>query len=195
MNYIQFLRLSSNNQQKIYALREVYHRAVQVPFDGVESLWQELKSFEDSLDRTKAMEVMNNLWPAYRQALLTFRQLSNHVRALIPTPAPTSLDRPELVLPALPILDALERSILARWKAYLKWEESDPLELDQRGQSATLVSRIFHVYRKALIRMWYHDDIKSMACLWLEKVGKHQEALKISEMWVGADPDKYAVLD
>ncbi|KAG6875136.1 hypothetical protein C0992_005078 [Termitomyces sp. T32_za158] len=190
MDYIHFLRLPPTTEEKLHALRRVYYRAVQVPFNGVEKLWQELKLFEDSLDITKAREVIENLWPVYIRALRTFRQLSNHTGALIPTPAPTPLERPELVLPALPILDAAERCLLARWKAYLKWEESDPLELDKRDQSATLVSRIRHVYRKALIRMWYHDEIRSMACVWLAKVGQHEEALKISEMSVKANPDR-----
>ena len=33
------------------ALRKVYHRAVQIPLENVEALWQELEAFENGLNR------------------------------------------------------------------------------------------------------------------------------------------------
>ena len=33
------------------ALRKVYHRAVQIPLENVEVLWQELEAFENGLNR------------------------------------------------------------------------------------------------------------------------------------------------
>ncbi len=38
-------------QQKMDALRKVYHRAVQIPLENVESLWKELEAFENGLNR------------------------------------------------------------------------------------------------------------------------------------------------
>ena len=150
---------------------------------------------ENNLDRTKAESVVTELWPAHVQAVLTFRQLTNHMRSQSPSLVPAPLDYPELVLPALPTLDAPERRLLKRWKAYLKWEESDPLELEKRNDSATLVLRIQYVYRKALIHMWYHDEIWFMAYEWFNKVGKHDEASTILKMGIKANPDRYADLD
>jgi hypothetical protein len=38
-------------QQKMDALRKVYHRAVQIPLDNVERLWSELETFETNLNK------------------------------------------------------------------------------------------------------------------------------------------------
>jgi len=36
------------------ALRKVYHRAVQIPLENVETLWSELEAFENNLNRITA---------------------------------------------------------------------------------------------------------------------------------------------
>jgi cleavage stimulation factor subunit 3 len=36
------------------ALRKVYHRAVQIPLENVETLWSELETFENNLNRITA---------------------------------------------------------------------------------------------------------------------------------------------
>lgn len=171
------------------ALRKVYHRAVQIPLEGVETLWQELESFENNLNRITAKKFMTDLSPAHMQARTTFRQLTNHVGALFPPP--TSLNRSELVLPALPTFNTSERTLVGKWKAYLKWEESNPLELEEKDRSI-LVSRIQSVYRKALIRMRYYPEIWFMAHTWLNSVGKHDEALTILKAGIEANPARYA---
>ena len=41
-------------QQKMDALRCVYHRAVQIPLENVEQLWRELDAFENKLNKITA---------------------------------------------------------------------------------------------------------------------------------------------
>ena len=55
-DYIDFLKSGDSkgtwdDQQKMDALRRVYHRAVQIPLENVESLWKELDAFENSLNK------------------------------------------------------------------------------------------------------------------------------------------------
>jgi len=140
------------------ALRKVYHRAVQVPLENVERLWQELEAFETSLNRITAKKFMADLSPAHMQARTVLRQLMNHVGPLYATTSQ------EMYLPSLPKFDASERALVGKWKAYLKWEESNPLELEE-SQKATLFTRIQGVYRKALIRMRYYTEIWFAAVL------------------------------
>lgn len=142
------------------ALRKVYHRAVQIPLDNVEALWQELEAFEMNLNRITAKKFMADLSPAHMQARTTLRQLINHVSGLYPPPPaiPAPFNHPELLLPSLPTFDAAERSLVGKWKAYLKWEESNPLEIEEKDR-AVLISRIQGVYRKAVIRMRYYTEI------------------------------------
>lgn len=40
------------------ALRKVYHRAVQIPLENVETLWSELEAFENNLNRITASPIV-----------------------------------------------------------------------------------------------------------------------------------------
>ena len=40
------------------ALRKVYHRAVQIPLENVETLWSELETFENNLNRITVRVVL-----------------------------------------------------------------------------------------------------------------------------------------
>ena len=95
---------------------------------------------------------MTDLSPAHMQARTVLRQLVNHVGAIYP---PNS---PEIFLPSLPKFDASERALVGKWKAYLKWEEGNPLEIEEKDRS-TLITRIQVVYRKAVIRLQYYSEI------------------------------------
>lgn len=142
-------------------LRKVYHRAVQIPIDNVERLWSELEAFETNLNKITAKKFMADLSPAHMQARTVLRQLVNHIGPLY------NSNPNELYLPSLPKFDSSERALVGKWKAYLKWEESNPLELEEKDK-ATLITRIQSVYRKAVIRMRYYTEIwyVCLAALW-----------------------------
>src|SRR5271154_4204919 len=57
---------------------------------------------------------------------------------------------PEICLPLLHRFDVSEHALMGKWKAYLKWEESNPLEIEQKDQ-AILITCIKGVYRKGVI--------------------------------------------
>ena len=183
------------------ALRKVYHRAVQIPLDNVERLWQELEAFETNLNRITAKKFMADLSPAHMQARTVLRQLVNHVGAIYP---PNSS---EIYLPSLPKFDASERALVGKWKAYLKWEEGNPLEIEEKDRSI-LITRIQGVYRKAVIRLRYYSEIwhvvyllfytylltllflRFMAYTWTNSVGKHDEAMSILKAGMEANPSR-----
>lgn len=135
------------------ALRKVYHRAVQIPLDNVERLWQDLETFETNLNKITAKKFMADLSPSHMQARTVLRQLSNHLSTLYP---PNT--HHEICLPSLPKFDAADRALVGKWKLYLKWEEGNPLEIDER-EKATLIGRVMGVYRKAVVRMRYYTEI------------------------------------
>jgi cleavage stimulation factor subunit 3 len=135
------------------ALRKVYHRAVQIPLDNVERLWQDLETFETNLNKITAKKFMADLSPAHMQARTVLRQLSNHLISLyLPNP------QNDMYLPSPPKFDAAERLLVGKWKSYLKWEEVNPLEIEEK-EKATLIGRIMGVYRKSIIRMRYYSEI------------------------------------
>ncbi|KAF8972103.1 hypothetical protein BDZ97DRAFT_1783153 [Flammula alnicola] len=181
-DYIQFLKSGQatttwEEQQKMDALRKVYHRAVQIPLDNVERLWQELETFETNLNKITAKKFMADLSPAHMQARTVLRQLINHVTPLYAS------NSQELFLPSLP-------NSMRKWKAYLKWEESNPLEIEEKDK-ATLITRIQGVYRKAVIRMRYYTEIWFMAYTWTNSVGKHDEAMSILKAGLEANPSSF----
>ena len=123
-----------------------------------------------------------------KQARTVLRQLTNHPSAMYP---PSSND---IFLPPLPRFDASKRTIVGKWKAYLKWEESNPLEIEEK-EKATSITRIQGVYRKAVIRMRYYSEIWYMAYTWTNSVGKHDEALSILKAGLEANPSRYVCID
>jgi cleavage stimulation factor subunit 3 len=101
---------------------------------------------------------MADLSPSYMQARTVLRQLQRHIGPLFPPAPASSTSRPPLYLPALPTFNAAERALVGAWKNYLKWEEGNPLELEEKDRG-TLVQRVQAVYRKAVIRMRFYGEI------------------------------------
>jgi cleavage stimulation factor subunit 3 len=92
------------------------------------------------------------------QARSVLRQLQRHLGPLFPPPPPSSPSRPYLYLPSKPTFNAAERALVGAWKGYLRWEESNPLEIDEQDRN-TFVTRVQGVYRKAVIRMRFFGEI------------------------------------
>ena len=89
-------------------------------------------------------------------ARVTRNELVEHFKRLrLPGPGVDSrmLDIP----PPPPILRSEERSLLAAWRKYLGYEESNPLAIDD--DKAALTYRLINVYRKAVIQMRFYPEI------------------------------------
>jgi hypothetical protein len=112
-------------------------------------------------------------------------------------------------LPASRTFNAAERALVGAWKNYLKWEESNPLELEEKDRS-TLIQRIQGVYRKAVIRMRFYSEIwwvlcsflllsilihakRYMSYVWNNSVGKHEDAVNILKEGIKANPARSVV--
>jgi cleavage stimulation factor subunit 3 len=48
--------------------------------------------------------------------------------------------------------------LVGAWKSYLRWEENNPLEIDEQDRN-TFVTRVQGVFRKAVIRMRFFGEI------------------------------------
>ena len=100
---------------------------------------------------------MGDLSPAHMQARAVLRGMDKHMKTLFPS-QPSHNGQPSLVLPRVPTFSQNERALVGAWKAYLKWEENNPLELDEKDKGV-LIQRVQAVYRKAVIRMRYFAEI------------------------------------
>ncbi|KAH7919879.1 Suf-domain-containing protein [Leucogyrophana mollusca] len=194
-DYIQYLKIGETTtpgeeSQKMDTLRKVYHCAVQIPLKNVERLWFELSTFEYNLDKTTANKIMLGLSSSHVRACTVLRQLERHQGPLFPPPPQSSSLRSPHYLPHTPTFNAAERALVGAWKTYFKWEESNPLEFEDKDRSA-LISRIQGVYRKAVIRMRYYSEIWYMAFVWTNSVGKQEDAVNILKAGMEANPTSF----
>ena len=83
--------------------------------------------------------------PAYMTARTALREMSSLTDAL-PRPA----------LPAKPRFSDQDRALVAAWKSYLKWEEGNPLVIEDE---AMLSARIGYALRKCLGEMRHFPEL------------------------------------
>ncbi|VDB95403.1 unnamed protein product [Peniophora sp. CBMAI 1063] len=194
VDYIRFIQqgetpTTRDEQTKMDQLRKVYQRAVQIPLDNVEQLWQEYERFENGLNHVLAKKFMAEFSPAHVQARSVLRQLQKHIGAIYPKTSSPSLP---IWLPHRPKFDAADRALVGAWKGYLRWEESNPLELEDKDK-AVLASRIRGVYRKALVRMRYFSEIWYMAYVWTAASSTQAQALKLLKDGIAANPTSFVL--
>lgn len=92
------------------------------------------------------------------QARTVLNQLQEHLVVLFPPAPATKTGRPAIYLPRTPVFNSPDKALVGRWRKYLKWEESNPLEIEDKDKSQ-LHARIQSVYRKAIVRMRYFPEI------------------------------------
>lgn len=88
-------------------------------------------------------------------ARVTRNELAEHYKRL--RLAGPGVDIRMLDIPSPPTLRSEERSLLAAWRKYLEYEESNPLAIDD--DKAALTYRLISVYRKAVIQMRFYPEI------------------------------------
>jgi len=88
-------------------------------------------------------------------ARVTRNELAEHYKRL--RLSGPGVDIRMLDIPSPPTLRSEERSLLAAWRKYLEYEESNPLAIDD--DKAALTYRLINVYRKAVIQMRFYPEI------------------------------------
>ncbi|EKM58947.1 uncharacterized protein PHACADRAFT_249079 [Phanerochaete carnosa HHB-10118-sp] len=205
-DYLQFLKdLDATTPweegQKNDAIRKAYQRVVQIPTENVKRLWEEWQEWENGLNKITAKKLISDATPAHMQARTVLNTLQEHLIVLFPPPPP-SKHRSSIWLPRVPTFAAGEKALVARWRAYLKWEESNPLEIEEKDK-AQLHSRLQSVYRKAVVRMRFYPEIWFMAYVWTMSLSddqslqeakrkeKKDEALNILKSGIEANPTSF----
>ncbi|KAI0337339.1 Suf-domain-containing protein [Trametopsis cervina] len=207
-DYIQFLKSGETANtweegQKMDAIRKAYQRAVQTPMDGVKRLWEEYQEFENNLNRITAKKLITDLTPAHMQARTVLTTLQEHLTVLFPPPPPPK-HKTKIWLPRQPNFSAGDKALVGRWRLYLKWEEGNPLEIEDKDK-AQLHSRLQGVYRKALVRMRFFSEIWYMAYVWYtalssdmslpeqKRKDRKDEALSVLKLGIDANPSSFVL--
>ncbi|OSD01936.1 Suf-domain-containing protein [Trametes coccinea BRFM310] len=196
-DYINFLKAGETNttweeQQKMDAVRKAYQHAVQIPMENVKRLWEEYQDFENGLNRITAKKFISDLTEAHMQARTVLNQLQEHLTVLFPPPPPPKNNRPAIWLPRPPTFNPNDRALVQRWRLYLKWEESNPLEIEEKDRT-TFLQRVQSVYRKAVVRMRYYSEIWYMAYAWTNSIGKTDEAIALLKSGIEANPASFVL--
>ena len=92
------------------------------------------------------------------QARTVLSSLQEHLATLFPPMPQAESKGGSIYLPRMPTFNANDKALVGRWRQYLKWEESNPLETEDKDKSQ-LHARIQSVYRKAIVRMRYFPEI------------------------------------
>lgn len=161
--------------QKMDDMRRIYQRVVGIPVANVEQIWREYDQFENGLNRVTAKKFLAERSAAYMTARSILREMRGLVdplhRPLLPrVPAWVAADQP------LPADVTRDRERLQGWKAYLEWEESDPLDLTETDREA-LKKRVDVAYGKATMHMRFYPEIWFMASKWAERMAQPDESL------------------
>ncbi|CAE6450936.1 unnamed protein product [Rhizoctonia solani] len=193
-DYIDFVKAGEakttwEEQQKMDALRRLYHRAVVIPLENVEQLWRELDQFENGLNKITAKKFLADLSPSYMTARTALRELRRLLdpleeKAASPPRDPAIPAPPDFNLPTPPTWTESDRAAVQGWKAYVKWEESNPLDLED---TAAWHGRVSAAHRKACAAMQFYPEIWYLAYNWANATGKSDEAMTIIKQGMEAN--------
>ncbi len=76
------------------------------------------------------------------QARTVYNQLQDHLSVLFPPTPPPKGKRPAIWLPRPPTFNSGDKTLLARWRQYLKWEESNPLLIEESNKNTCVQRRV-----------------------------------------------------
>ncbi|OSX60713.1 hypothetical protein POSPLADRAFT_1183237 [Postia placenta MAD-698-R-SB12] len=205
MDYIQFLKAGEassfisclttttwEEQQQMDLVRKTYQKAVKIPMDNLKKFWEDYQDFENSLNKITAKKFISDHQEDHMQARTVLNQLQEHLTVLFPPPPPSRTGRPPIWLPRQPTFSAGDKALVGRWRMYLKWEEGNPLVIDEK-EKATFVQRMQGVYRKAVVRMRFFSEIWYMAYAWNHANGKQEDALTILKGGIDANPSSFVL--
>lgn len=155
-------------------LRKIYSRAVRIPLNNVEALWKAYDAWENAQSKATAKKHLAERSPAYMTARTALRELRNLTEPL-----------PHPVLPVQPTFSDEDRRLVAAWKAYLKWEEGNPLVIEDKE---VLDQRIGYALRKCLGEMRHFPELWHFAANYYIGSGNFDEAAGVLQAGVDACP-------
>ncbi|KIM32651.1 hypothetical protein M408DRAFT_62773 [Serendipita vermifera MAFF 305830] len=191
--YIEYIKADPTSteregQEKMDLLRSVYRRAVQIPLDNLEQIWREWDAFENGLNKLTAKKFLADVSPDYMTARTKKTELAEHHKRIRLYPSMIHGERAALDLPVPPVMRSEERSLLAAWRKYLEFEESNPLEIEEKSM---LNARILAIYRKAVIKMRFYPEVWHLAYLWSQTNGKADDAHGFLKNGLDANPTSF----
>jgi len=145
------------------AMRRVFQRAVCIPLNNIENIWRDYDAFENGLNKLTAKKFLQERSAGYMTARMMWKEL----RKLTDGINKNLLPRP---------VKWTERELhqLEQWKRYIRWEISNPLNLED---PAVLSARVTWTYKQALLSMRFYPEIWFEAATYSFDIGRVDEAV------------------
>ncbi|KAG0325222.1 mRNA 3'-end-processing protein rna14 [Dissophora globulifera] len=169
-DYLFFLKSGQTQntweeQQKMDAMRRVFQKAVCIPLNNVENIWRDYDSFENGLNKLTAKKFLQERSAGYMTARMMWKEL----RKLTDGINKNLLPRP---------VKWTERELhqLEQWKRYIRWERSNPLNLEDQ---AAFSARVAWTYKQALLSMRFYPEVWFEAATYFQEIGRADEAVAL----------------
>ncbi|KFD59107.1 hypothetical protein M514_00270 [Trichuris suis] len=161
--YISFLKGvpatgSYAENQKISAIRKVYHRAIATPMINLEQIWVEYCVYEKSVNQFLADKLIGEKSREYQLS----RRVSRAMEAVT-----RGINRCIVSVPPRNTPQEVRQHKL--WKAYIKWEMSNPLQTEDQ---ALLTKRVVFAFEQALLCLGFHSDLWYEASLYMQDASR-----------------------
>ncbi|KAJ3416192.1 hexokinase A [Chytridiales sp. JEL 0842] len=171
--YLHFVKTSEvttsyEEQLRMETIRKLYHRALVVPLNNIESLWKEYDSYENNLNKLTAKKLLSEKSAGYMSARSALRELKG-ITSMI-----DGVQRTWYAVP--PTWSSKEHQLLQAWKKWINWEKSNPLHLDD---TSVVISRVSYVYKLAMSMMRHFPEIWLDAAAYFNDVNRPDEAVKL----------------
>ncbi|OUC48234.1 SPFH/Band 7/PHB domain protein [Trichinella nativa] len=159
-DYVNFLKSVQAvggyaENQRISAIRKVYHRGVSTPLTNVELLWSEYCSWEKSVNPVLAEKLIADKHRDYQSARRVMKEMETVMRGL---------NRNKVSVPPRRTLSEFRQ--FALWKQLIDWEKSNPLQTDDY---ALYAKRVIYAYEQALLCFSFHCNIWYEASVFIQQ--------------------------
>ncbi|TPX37613.1 hypothetical protein SmJEL517_g00759 [Synchytrium microbalum] len=182
MDYLVFVKSGEaptlyEEQQRMDALRKIYHRALIVPLNNIETLWKDYDVFENGLNKLTAKKLLGDKAAGYMTARTAQRDLKNMFDPI------EKLQK--AYLPRPPEWNDKDITLLQAWKRVIAWEKSNALKLEDK---AILHARILYSYKCALLPLRHYPEIWHDAAMYLIDSNKSSESEEMLKSGIEAIP-------
>ncbi|KAL1245264.1 Cleavage stimulation factor subunit [Trichinella spiralis] len=159
-DYVSFLKSVQAvggyaENQRISAVRKVYHRGVSTPLTNVELLWSEYCAWEKSVNPVLAEKLIADKHRDYQSARRVMKEMETVMRGL---------NRNKVSVPPRRTLSEFRQ--FALWKQLIDWEKSNPLQTDDY---ALYAKRVIYAYEQALLCFSFHCNIWYEASVFIQQ--------------------------
>ncbi|CAF2004236.1 unnamed protein product [Rotaria magnacalcarata] len=164
-DYVTFLKSvdaagSYAENQKIAAVRKVYHKGIMIPMISVEILWKDYCAYEMGINPALGKSMIEGRSRDFLNVKRVTKELETLTRAVdknnpcVPPVSPQSTD---------------EVKQLAAWRKLIAWERSNPLKTED---IVLVTRRVILAYEQCLLCLGYHADLWYEACAYLEQISR-----------------------